>query len=362
MAAPRLIFILPGRLETRTGGYEYDRRMLAGLRDRGWSVAVEELDDSFPDPTSAAVDHAARVLAAIPDAATVLVDGLAFGAMPAEVEREASRLRMVALVHLPLAEEVGLDRGAADRLKAGERRALAAAKLVVVTGRATVPALAQYGVGRDRIAVVEPGVDRVPLARGSKGPSAHLLCVATLNPGKGHEILIRALAMVPRRNWRLTCAGSLDRHPATVERVRATLREDGLEDRVSLVGELDPAALAACYDSADLFVLATLHETYGMAVAEALARGLPVVSTETGAIPELVEEQRARSGVRLQPDQPAGLLVPPGDADALADALSLVLGDARVRERLAEGARRVRDRLPTWSDAVSQMAAALERV
>jgi glycosyltransferase involved in cell wall biosynthesis len=344
-----VVFIVPGSLESLTGGYAYDRRMIQGLRERGWSVVVQELADSFPFPTPAARDHAVRVFAAIRDDTTVLVDGLALGVLPDEIEREAARLHVVALIHLPLAAEIGLDRDTANRLKISEQRALAAVALVVVTGRSTVGALAGYGVQPDRIAVVEPGADRAPLARGSGGSPVEMLSVATANPGKGHEILFRALATVPHRNWRLTCVGSLERHPPTVERLRATMRADGLTDRVSLVGERDAAGLAAFYDRADLFVLATLHETYGMAVAEALARGLPVISTTTGAIAELVGDD-------------AGLLVPPGDVTALAGALSYVLGDARVREQLASGARRARDRLPTWDEAFSKMTAALERV
>ena len=217
--------------------------------------------------------------------------------------------------------------------------------------RSTIAALAAYGVARDRIALVEPGTDRAPLARGSAGAPLQLLSVATITAGKGHEILFRALAALPDRDWRLTCAGSLDRDPATVERLRARLRAGGLEDRVSLAGELDAGALEACYDSADVFVLATLHETYGMAVAEALAHGLPVVSTTTGAIPELVG-----TGGNGETGGPAGA---PGDAGALTAALTTIVGDARMREQLTEGARRVRDRLPTWDDAVDKMAAAL---
>jgi glycosyltransferase involved in cell wall biosynthesis len=345
-----IVFIVPGRLETRTGGYEYDRRMVVGLRARGWSVEVRELDPGFPYPTSGALCGAARVLAAIPDRATVLIDGLALGAMPAEVEREASRLRIAGLIHLPLAAETGISQDVAARLEESERRAIAVASLVIVTGKVTMVALARYGVAARLITVVEPGTDRAPLARGSRHGPLHLLCVATVNPGKGHDILLRALAAAaPPGTWRLTCAGSLDRHPPAVQRLRAMLRADGLEAHVSLVGDLDAAALAACYDDADLFVLATLQETYGMAVAEALARGLPVVSTTTGAIPDLVGED-------------AGLLVPPGDPDALTVALSRVLGEPGLRERLADGARRVRNRLPTWDDAVCNMAAALERM
>ena len=347
---PSVAVIVPGRLATRTGGYEYDRRMVAGLRARGWRVDVHELDEGFPHPTAAALKHAAGVMASLPDGATMLVDGLAFGAMAAEVEREATRLRLVALVHLPLALAFGLAPDVSARFEAGERRALAAAASAVVTGRTTADVLASYGMSRDRIFVVEPGTDRGPIARGSGRTSRdrplHLITVAALTPGKGHDILIHALSHVSVRPWRLTCAGSLDRDRATADRVRALIVRFGLEDRVSLAGELDAGALAACYDSADVFVLPTLGETYGMAVAEALSHGLPVVSTCTGAIADLVGDE-------------AGLVVAPGDAQAVAGALSLMLADRGVRERFAAGARRVRDRLPSWDAAVSRMAAAL---
>src|SRR4051812_38810123 len=185
-----LFVLVPGHLESRTGGYEYDRRMIVGLRDHGWSVQVRELQGTFPYPTAASLDGAASVLAAIPDGAVVMIDGLALGAMPDEVRREASRLRIVALVHLPLADEVGLDRETAARLEANERRALASAALVIVTGKTTRAALMQYGVSGARIAVVEPGTDAAPLALGSRQTSTagdlHLLCVAAITAGKGH--------------------------------------------------------------------------------------------------------------------------------------------------------------------------------
>jgi glycosyltransferase involved in cell wall biosynthesis len=347
-----LALVVPGCLETRTGGSIYDRRIADGLRELGWTVEIRELTGDFPNPTLENLAAAARALAAIPDGTTVLIDGLALGAIPSAIEREASRLRIVALVHLPLAAEIGIDAGMAARLETSERRALAAAALVVATGPSTIDVLQGYGIVRERIVLVEPGTARAPIARGSAAGPLRLVSVAALTPGKGHENLFRALASIPQRDWRLTCAGSLDRHPATVARAREALRVHDLADRVSLVGELDDAELADCYDRADLFVLATLHETYGMAVAEALARGLPVVSTITGAIPELVDPE----------GDGAGLLVTPGDVNALADALSRALGDARLRSRLAEGARRVRDRLPTWDETASKMAAALERI
>lgn len=344
-----VVFVVPGRIDTRTGGSIYDRRMTEGLRKQGWSVDVRELDATFPFPTEEALTHAARLFASILGDSIVVVDGLALGVLPDIIEREATRLRIVALIHLPLAADVGIDRDTRIRFEEGEHRALAVTALVIVTGTAALPMLARYELPRDRVVVVEPGTDRKPLAHGSDGVAVQLLSVATLNPGKGHEILLRALAEVPYRAWRLTCAGSLTRHPSTVDQVRAAARVLGLEDRVSLVGELDTVRLADCYDKADLFVLATLQETYGMAVAEALAHGLPVVCTTTGAIPRLVSDD-------------AGLLVPPGNTGALAEALTRVLADAGLRARLAQGARRVRERLPSWEGAFEQMSVALARV
>ena len=348
-----VVLVVPGRLTERTGGYLYDRRIVEALRQRGWMVDVIELDASFPYPTSAAMEHAARALAAVREGAIAIVDSLALGAMPDLITSEASRLCIVALVHLPLAAASDLDRDTAARFDEGERRALGAAALVIVTGKATLPLIAKHELRPDRIVVAEPGTDRAPLAQsvvasgvGRTGP-LELLTVATLNPGKGHESLLAALSAVRHREWRLTCAGSLTRYPETTDRVRAAIARFGLADRVTLVGELDGPALEACYDRADVFVLATRQETYGMAVAEALAHGLPVVATMTGAIPDLLAEG-------------AGLVVPVGDTYALTEALSRVLGDAGLRARLAEGARRVRDRLPTWEQTSARIADALD--
>jgi glycosyltransferase involved in cell wall biosynthesis len=344
----RIAVVVPGSIGQRSGGYEYDRRIVAGLRARGWVVDLHEIDGGFPRPSAAALETAAQTLAAIPDGSLVLVDGLAFGAMPAEVERESGRLNFVALVHLPLAADVGIDGQEADWFEQSERRALAAARACIVTGAATLGSLEAYGVRPEQIAVVEPGTDRAPLARGSRNP-LHLVSVAAITPGKGHELLLRALARLSQRAWRLTCAGSLDRDPATAARVRELVDAEQLGKRVALLGELDAPELSALYDSADVLVHASLHETYGMVVAEALARGIPVVGSATGAIPDLVGSD-------------GGLLVPPGDAAALEGALSSIIDDLDVRNRLAAGARRVRDRLPTWDDAVGKMANVLARL
>lgn len=346
------MFVVPGSIETRTGGSIYDRRMVDGLRRRGWSVAVRELDPGFPFPSPAATNHAAVVLASIATNTVTIIDGLALSVLPDLIEREASRLRIVALVHLPVAAAAGLAPDTASRLETAERRALGAAALVIVTGAATLGMLTRYPRAIDKTIVVEPGTDRALRAGDAPPPvgsPVRILCVGTLNYGKGHEILLRALASVAHHAWHLTCAGSLSRHPDAADRVRALVQALELEERVSLAGELDAAALAEAYRGADLFALATRQETYGMAVAEALAHGLPIVSTATGAIPDLVGRD-------------AGIVVPPGDTDALAGALSRVIGDAGLRAALAAGARRAADRLPTWDQAAARFASTLARL
>jgi glycosyltransferase involved in cell wall biosynthesis len=273
---------------------------------------------------------------------------LAFGALAGEAEHERLRLRLVALVHHPLADETGIDSATAALLAASERRALATTRVVIVTSRPTADALSRYGVNAERIVVVEPGTDPASLAHGSASGPVHLLCVASLIPRKGHEVLVEALARLRHLSWRLTCVGSVDRDTETAGRVRTMLAQYELADRVTLTGDLHQPQLDREYDAADVFVLPTFHEGYGMVVSEAIARGLPVISCPTGAIAELVT-----------PD--AGVLVPPGDVAQLANALAGVIDHRDTRLRLAAGARQVRHRLPTWGAQSQRMAAALER-
>ena len=343
-----LHFVIPGDLETPTGGYGYDRRIIAGLRARGWQVTVVALDASFPLPSPAAIEHAQHTFTGLPDQALVLSDGLALGAMPQIAQAHTARLRLVALVHHQLAAERGLAPELAQQLARSERLALQAVRHVIVTSEATRLALRDLGVELPRMSVVEPGTDAAPLARRARGETLKMLCVATLIPRKGHDLLFTALAAVKSLRWHLTCIGSLTRDPDTVARLQAQLQRLGLTERVTLSGEMNTAELSQVYADTDLFVLPTHFEGYGMVVAEALAHGLPVVSTRVGAIADLVGAD-------------AGLLVAPGDADLLREALTRVLSQPELLDTLAAGAAIVRRSLRDWSEACARMAQILER-
>ena len=346
MTHSALQFLIPGELHSGTGGYVYDRRMIEGLRALGWQVTVHALDSSFPHPSTAALAHAEHVLSKLTDGALVLIDGLALGAMPELIETHAARLAIAALVHMPLASEVGLAPLRAERLRQQELRALQRVCQVIVTGRSSERLLRAQGLHRSSVSVVTPAADPATLARRRYDETLRLLCVATINDGKGHELLIEALTPLAHLPWQLCCIGSLTRSPATVARVRALLQRSGLEARVALLGERPHQELPEHYSASDLFVLATRHESYCMAVAEALAHGLPIISSRTGAIPELVGPH-------------AGILVDPGDGAALHAALARVLQQPGLAQQLADGALIARRRLKPWAASCAELSAAL---
>ncbi|MGH6916573.1 MAG: glycosyltransferase family 4 protein, partial [Geminicoccaceae bacterium] len=294
-------FVVPGPLDQRTGGYLYDKRIVLGLRARGTAVRVRELAGRFPLVDDAARDAAAAALDGMADGVPV-IDGLALPAFAGL--RDRLHKSWVALVHHPLALESGLAADQVETLARIEGRLLPSARRVIVTSPQTAADLAAYQVPPARVGVVLPGTDPAPLARGSGGPGLALLCVAALTPRKGHLVLLEALAELKDLDWHLTCVGSLERDPQTAQAVGAAIARFGLDARVSLVGEQDEAGLSPLYDRADLFVLASYHEGYGMVLAEALARGLPIVSTNVGAIPGTVP---ASAGTLVEPGDPAAL-------------------------------------------------------
>jgi glycosyltransferase involved in cell wall biosynthesis len=345
--------LIPGDEFTPTGGFSYDRRLVRALREAGWWVDGRRLHGDWPAANTQALAAAAAQVEALPDDALVVADGLAFGAMPGLAQAHAERLRWVALVHHPLHLETGLDATTRGSLRAGEAQALQCARQVVVTSASTAMDVAAMGVPAARIAVVEPGTDLVPQAQRqpAAGPerAVQLLCVATLTPRKGHALLLQALSHLGALNWVLHNVGSLTRDAGTAARVLALSQTPALAGRVFLHGEVDDAALQAHYAAADALVLPSLHEGYGMVVAEALAAGLPVLASSAGALSQTLP-------------QDAGLSVPPGDAAALQDALARLIADPALRDRLAAGARAAGKRLPTWPQQAARFAAVLDDV
>lgn len=345
------VMLVAGDPDQYTGGYIYDARIARAAGRAGHAIETVGLAGCFPDADHEAEAALTAALAARADDELVIVDGLVFGALPEPIAREADRLRLVALVHHPLADESGIDRALADRLFANERRALANAAHVIVTSAFTARRLvAAYGVAPADLAIVEPGLDK-PERTGprERAGTPRLLCVASLIPRKGHAVLIEALSQIADLDWRCDCIGDIRRDPACVAAIRDALDRHQLTGRIHLAGSHPPETLSAAYDKATLFVLPSYYEGYGMVVTEALAHGLPVVTTTGGALADTL------------PDD-AGFAVPPGDAEALAAGLRRLLSDADAYTALAAGAARAAAALPSWDDAGARFAAILDRV
>ncbi|MEQ1855140.1 MAG: glycosyltransferase family 4 protein [Longimicrobiales bacterium] len=343
-----LHFVVPGPLDQLTGGYVYDAHVVDGFRRLGWAVHVHNLPGRFPDGDGEARQALNTALAGVPAGARVVIDGLAMGGIPEPVEAHARRLRIVSLVHHPLAEETGLSLADKQRFADLERRALAPCAGVIVSSAFTARGLGAYGVAADRVRVVVPGTNpaRPAIGPGMGQPPA-LLCVASVTPRKGHDVLVAALARLKDLDWNCICAGSLERDRTFADSVLEATRRAGLDERMRFVGEREGDQLEALYEAASVFVLASHFEGYGMALADALAHGLPVVSTTGGAIPFTVPTD-------------AALLVQPGDDEALSSALRLVLEPASSRRaQLADAARRHAATLPDWGAAAKTFADAL---
>jgi glycosyltransferase involved in cell wall biosynthesis len=332
-----------------SGGNTYDRRVCRGLAALGWAVHERALPGAWPQPGEAEHAALARAFRRIPDGAVVLLDGLIASAAPEALVPQARRLRQVVLVHMPLGHRPPADE--AEAIRAREREVLSAAAAVVTTSAWTRGRLAElYALPAGRVHVAEPGVDAADLAPGTAAGDA-LLCVAAVTPDKGHDVLLDGLATATDLPWRCACVGSLERAPAFADGVWRRARESGLRDRVRFPGPCTGPELDRAYAAADLLVLASRAETYGMVVPEALARGLPVLAAEVGGVTEALGQ--AEDGTR------PGLLVAPGDPVALGAALRTWLGDAELRGRLRRAARERRASLCRWPATTSVLAGVL---
>jgi glycosyltransferase involved in cell wall biosynthesis len=343
-------FIVPGSLDQLTGGYLFDRHIVDGLKASGRAVSVHELAGSFPDGDAVARRAAAEALAGLDAPTVAVIDGLALPAFADCLPEAAGRLKLVGFVHHVLALETGLSLERREALALVEARLLPRLNGVLCPSRTTAWHLEELGVAAERIAVTPPGTNRPTAPRDARqaGP-LRLLSVGTVTPRKGHLTLIEALAQLADRPWQLLIIGSLARDLETAAALERAIARHALSARVTLAGEWPPERLDAAYGEADIFVLPSFHEGYGMAFAEALAHGLPIVTTTAGAIPETVPAT-------------AAMLVPPGDQAELGRALAMVLDNDALRARLADGAARAGAALPDWPTATQRWIASLDRL
>jgi glycosyltransferase involved in cell wall biosynthesis len=336
-------FAIPGDLSASTGGYEYARRILHALPN----LTYLPLPAGFPHPSTADLAETAAQLASVPPDAVLLVDGLALGAFPPAC-LDATNSPIVALVHHPLYLETGLSDARRTALHASEQAALTRAAHLITTSASTAALVSQtFRIGREHITIAEPGTDRAPRAPGT-GTPPHLLAVGAVVPRKGYDTLIDALAGLDHLAWTLTIAGTLDRDAKSTTALRAAIATHRLTERITLAGTVDPATLDRLYAAADIFVIASLHEGYGMAAAGAMARGLPLVASNSGALATTI------------PDA-AALKFAAGDTTRLRAALHQMLTDTACRTSCAGASWAAGQTLQRWPDTARRITEVLGR-
>lgn len=333
----QVCLVVPGPLATVSGGHIYDRRMADGLRAAGHDVRVVELGGRLPNPDQAAIYAARTAWAALPTESVRLIDGLALPAF------EGLPLHQVtALVHHPASLETGMPEEV-SHLYATDAAMFRDLPRLVVTSDQTADRLVRaFGAPAERIRVIIPGIDDPPRSTGSAGPACQILSVGALIPRKGHDVLLRALSRLFDLDWALTIAGSADRDPVHANGLRALAEELKIAHRVTFEDEVTEALWAGT----DLFALTSYFEGYGVAIAEAMRRGLAVAVTNVGAVPALV-------GPR------AGVVCVPGDVEQLSKAMRRLIFDRALQRDMAEAAWQSGQSLPSWNEQAACLAAVL---
>ena len=339
----RVAFVTVGDTDRLTGGYLYNARVLSALRERG--VEVEEINPcgASPEEQKEAVSRlGSRFDYSAFD--VVVVDVLARVVCSPHLDRWRTVRPVVAMVH-------ELPSVAASQVEAGKERGyeeplLRSDRLIAVSAHGE-SILRDRGVPAGRIRVVQPGFDRLPKENRAEGTdqTVRALCVAQWIPRKGILDLVRAWTLRERPGAALELVGETDVDPGYAASVRAAIAGSA----ITVSGPVDDAELGAAYAAADLFVLPSRYEGYGVVYAEALAQGLPVIACDVGPVPELVGED-------------AAILVPPKDVEALSGALDLLLRDASLRDRMSAAARRRARELPRWEDTAEGFLGVIREV
>lgn len=344
----KFLFIIPGDINLPTGGYRYDKAILEQWKNAGIEYELISLEGNYPFPSEEEKLLAMKQVNGLASADIAVIDGLAGGVLPEFIKNLSAHMPVVSLLHHPLCLENGLEYETAKALEVSEQESLKSVSHVITTSDETrymVNTL--FGIPLEEISSVLPGVNRERMAIGSGRPQKNLLCVGSIIERKGHKTLIQALSHLSHLNWHLDCVGAMDFDVELAQEIKALITKHELTDRVTLHGSVTDEAVSEAYHKADLFVLPSLYEGYGMVYAEAIVRGLPVIGTTAGAIPDTVPET-------------CGMLVEPGNSKALAKAIEEMLSSAEVLESYKQGAIKAEPSFPTWQQSANAFYEILE--
>ena len=338
----KIAFVIPGELDQPTGGYQYDLQIVTCWQRANRNVEIISLPGDYPFPDKKSKQAALDIASGLEGFDCIVVDGLAGGSFPDLLKKLSKLGPVVSLVHHPLCLENGLSEDQQTELKRNEGAGLAFVCGVITTSTATAETVIElFGYDKQSIKTVEPGVKIGNIAEPWNGGAIKLLCVASLIERKGHKYLIEALSTLVELNWELDCYGSDLYDPVLSKALLSATAQNQLDHRIRFHGSVDQVTLEKAYTKAHIFVLPSLYEGYGMVLSEAIVHGLPIISTNAGAIPTTVPEG-------------CGILVPPTEAAPLADALRRLIEEQEFRQTIRQNAIAAAASFKSWEQSADQ--------
>jgi glycosyltransferase involved in cell wall biosynthesis len=339
-------FLITGDIQSLTGGYLYNMHMINGLRGKGHLVNVFGTDWQWKDSDS--LEYICRHhLKKLPHGSCVIVDSLILASLHHIVQEFGDRLKFLGLIHLPASYNVLS--GVHGKLADEELTAINDMRQVIVTGQFTFDLLCNVGLNPARICLVEPGTDHFPRKKRYKPVPSELLCIANYSALKAQDVLIRALCRLTAWNWSLHLYGDTNRDKKYTEALRSLIRQLKMEHRIIVHGIVERHEISTVFLNADLFLMPSLFESYGMAITESLAHGIPVVTTSAGNIPYTLP-----AGM--------GLLTEPGNEEQLADTIRSIFYDPVKYDALCKAASQYFKQVRSWEQAVSDFETILQKM
>lgn len=335
----QLHFLIPGDINTLTGGYIYNKRMVNGLLNKGHQVEVHSLMNDFPFPSPESKKKCAETLFAIPKGDFIIIDSIVFGAIPDLLKKIKRFHPIIALIHLPLSMGTGYSADQRSRLLILENEAFEYADLIIVTSAFTRNLLIEMGINPSRLVTIIPGAEALLHKQKYCPIPRKFITVSNYTPNKGYLLLINALSELKHLKWTLDCYGNPEFDPEYFKELSDLITHNNLTEKIFLHTAVSGKELSEAYVNSDLLIHPSEFETYGMVLTEALSHGIPVVASLCGAISQTLQSSM-------------GVFFEVNDQISLQNTIKIVLQDETRYQKLCNEAASYKPQL--WEKSISE--------
>jgi len=342
-------FLIPGDINTLTGGYVYDKNIIEGLIKSGYTVNVHQLSNDFPFPSEENLKKCEAIYKSIPNGNPVFIDSLAFGPIHNILLMYQNKNPVIAIIHLPLTKNPNFSRAEREQFFLPEQNALKLANKIVAVSEFTKQIIIDYGIETSKIEVITPGVFKMPKKQSYPDNPEKILCVGSYLPGKGQLLLVRALAKLKHLCWTLNMFGIQNFDLPYVQKIQTEIIAEHLDERIFINPPISGDKLTKAYLNADLFILPSFFENFSMALNDALNYGIPVITTDGGGIPLSVPKNM-------------GIIIPKGNETDLKQTIENVLTDSLLYKNLCNAASDYYKSANTWENSINLFQSLLKNI